>query len=942
MALFALALLSILVTVVAGLQASYPVNAQLPPVARVSKPFEFVFSQGTFAGSDDNTQYSLSNAPSWLEVDSQSRTLSGTPQKDDQGSPTFDLVASDGSESVNMQVTLIVTTDDGPQPGKPLFSQLEDIGPTSAPDTILLHTGDAFSLSFEPDTFTNTRPSTAYYGTSPDNAPLPSWIVFDPKSLSFSGTTPDSGPQTFSFNLIASDVTGFSAATMTFEMTISPHILAFNRSTQTFFLSRGRPFTSPHFVSNLTLDGHSATKSDLADTKVDSPDWLSLDDKTISLSGTPPEDAADNNVTITVTDKFQDVATLIVSLQFTQFFRNDQNVCDAIIGQFFMLVLDDSVLTNDSVQVDVDLGQNVPWLHYNRDNKTIFGQVPSDISPGSYHINLTAREGTAEDTRQLTIKAMSGGITGGPGTANSTASDATNSIRGGKAGIIAIAVVVPFVFLSTALLLFCCWRHKRKAAAKNPQDGQEAEKTLPTQTEGEGIAHSRPFEETTQGEPPRILRIPSQSSEPPKLELPLWHASPAKGSEQTRDAAGKENTLSDPTFDWGGFASLKGPEPEEAKAVEDVPSQPKRLSFQNSPPLHRRTTTTSSRKREPLRPIQPRRSLKRNSTTRSRRYSKRSSGISTVASGLPVRLSGAGHGAGGFGPPGHGVVRLSWQNTQASFGSDESDVGNLAPLFPRPPPRTRESGDYSRRMSLRTVEPDDSTISEADSLEAFLQSRAKSRNSSNPLFAGQFGRRASSGCRALERARSTASRADTVASSNYIEEYRNSIQERPWSTAMSASIYTDDHRQSAYLHSLSEESSDMGPPRPVGKLPSQSSLAHNYSETIAPLPRFYSEVSLDEPKRFDGGAGLGKENEAPTERQLGGSSRPWYQTGFYTHGDIAGAGQSSRKSPSLYSIPFDSKSRRVSLNRAVEREWEELHSMQREPAGSSRNNAGFL
>ncbi|PYI01724.1 transmembrane glyco protein [Aspergillus sclerotiicarbonarius CBS 121057] len=939
MALFALALLSILVTVDAVLQTSYPVNAQLPPVARVSQPFEFVFSQGTFAGSNAQTQYSLSNAPSWLKLDSQTRTLSGTPQKDDQGSPTFDLVASDNSGSVNMGVTLIVTTDDGPKPGKPLLPQLEDMGPTSAPDRIIIHTGESFSLSFDPDTFTNTRPSTAYYGTSPDNAPLPSWVVFDPASLSFSGSTPNSGPQTFSFNLVASDVTGFSAATMTFEMAISPHVLAFNRSTQTFFISRGQQFTSPQFASNLTLDGHDVTKNDVVNIQVDSPDWLSLDNETISLSGTPPANATDNNVTISVTDRFQDMATLIISLQFTQFFHDDTDEVDAVIGGYFMFVFDSSVLTNDSVQVDVDLGQDLPWLHYNRDNKTLYGQVPSDISPGSYHINLTAREGTAEDTRQFTIKTVAEGTTGGHNTTSSTEPSQQNTVRGGKAGIIAIAVVVPFVFLSTALLLFCCWRHKRKAAAANPEDGQPPEKTPPARPERCDVSHSQPFEEIAPGEPPKILRIPSPSSEPPKLELPLWNASPLHDSKRAPEAADKENTFSDGTFDWG-FAPLKEPEPEKTKPVEDTPAQPKRLSFQNSPPLHRRTTT-SSRRREPLRQIQPRRSLKRNSTTsRSRRYSKRSSGISTVASGLPVRLSGAGHGAGGFGPPGHGVVRLSWQNTQASFQSDESDVGNLAPLFPRPPPRTRESGDFSRRLSLRTVEPDALTISETDSLEAFVHSRAKSRNSSNPLFAGQFGRRTSAG-RALERARSTVSRTDTVASSNYVDGSRHSTQERPWSTAMSASIYTDDNRQSAYLHSLSEESADMLPPRPVSKLPSQSSLAQNYSEAIAPLPRFYSEVSLDDKKPMDGG-GFGKENDPPAERPIGESSRPWYQTGFYTQGDMAGAGRALRRTPSLYSLPDDSKSRRESLNRAGERGWDEHPGGQREPLGSLRHDLGFL
>ena len=105
-----------------------------------------------------------------------------------------------------MDVTLFVSTEEGPKPGKPLLPQLEQIGATSAPSTILVLTGNSFSISLDRDTFTNTSPSTVYYGTSPENSPLPSWMKFDPSTLTFSGISPMSGPLTFAFHLIASDV----------------------------------------------------------------------------------------------------------------------------------------------------------------------------------------------------------------------------------------------------------------------------------------------------------------------------------------------------------------------------------------------------------------------------------------------------------------------------------------------------------------------------------------------------------------------------------------------------------------------------------------------------------------------------------------------------------------------------------------------------------------
>ncbi|KAF9887473.1 hypothetical protein FE257_010190 [Aspergillus nanangensis] len=936
MALIALVALTLLLAVNAQLVTNYPVNSQLPPVARVSKPYKFIFSLGTFGGVNSSTlSYSLLNAPGWLQVDSAAHALAGTPQEKDEGTTKFGLVASGEGESATTEVTLIVTKDDGPQLGTPLLPQLEAMGATSAPSTILIHSGDSFSLSFDSSTFTNTPPSTVYYGLSPNNAPLPSWIVFDQASLRFSGTAPNIGPQTFSFNLVASDVAGFSAATMSFDMVISPHILSFNDSAQTFFVNVGNEFTSPNFLDALTLDGRQPADADITKIEADSPDWLDLDKDSISLAGTPPENTPDTNVTISVTDKYSNVAKLIIGLKTSRFFRNLAE-CDAIIGEFFTFVFNDSVLTNESVQLEVDLGQKLPWLHYNADNKTLYGNVPSDLSPAKESISLTAREGTAEDNRQFTINTVEAGSTGYNGSNDSTNSG-SGGISGNKAGIIAISVIIPVAFLISLVLLFCCWRRKRRAT--NPEDGHEPKEKVTSSghEDTSGLPHCQPYENTIQGVPPQRDQTP-----PPKLELGLWEdekeqpRDEADGADRTRG----DTTLSNSTIEWG-FAPLRDPETDGRQQSEEASGPSKRLSFQSSPPVRKRTN--SSRRREPLRPIQPKRSLKRDSmhSSRSKRHSKRSSGIASVASGLPVRLSGAGHGAGLFGPPGHGVVRVSWQNTHMSFQSDDNSVGNLAPLFPRPP-RARDSLEYPKRMSLRAVEPDTMTISETDSLEAFVHSRAKYRNSSNPLFSGQMSRRPSSGMRALERARSNASRADTIGSSIYNDDYRRSVQDRPWSTALSASIYTDDNRQSAYLDSLSEKSINIRPLAPVMKKASQSSLAQNYTDAIAPIPRFLSEISLDKARRRGSGNSDCKSGEPEhilderlAQAQNRGRSKTNPDKKKYR---TSTSPYTLRESPSSSSMQFDGKPHRVSLIRMEANQ----RGFQREPTGSVGSGMAFV
>ncbi|RDW76253.1 putative transmembrane glycoprotein [Aspergillus mulundensis] len=907
MAHFALIVLGFLSAVNAAVFANYPVNAQMPPVARISKPFRFIFSQGTFGESGPQTVYSLSNAPSWLTVDSTSRVLSGIPRKEDTGSPKFDLTATDPSGSASMQVTLIVTADDGPKAGKSLVPQLQAMGPTSSPSNLNVHSGHSFSISFDEDTFVNTRPSTVYYGTSyPENAPLPSWIGFDQSALRFYGTAPNIGPQTFSLNLVASDVSGFSAAIMSFNLTISPHILSFKQSAQTLFVTGGKAFASPRFLDALTLDGEEPTSNVLAEIRIDGPDWLEVDKQSLSFKGNPPANSDNRNVTISVKDIYQNVATLVVSLQYSHFFLDGfDDECDAVIGQYFNYTFDSTALINESAELDVDLDQQLSWLHYNHDNKTLHGEVPSGLHPARYTVRLTARKGTAEGQKTFNINTVTGDDSHGDGALS------TSGPQSNKAGIIAMGVFIPLGCVAIILLLLYCRRRKQRSPKDEDGLGFE-EKAFPFGPVGPGSSHCQPFDGTIQGNLPAINRAQSLESKPPKLELePWWSVSSAVRDGNAQVTSGKENTFSNSTIDWD-FIPLRDPEQDENKPPGEPAPKPNQLSIQSSSP--------------------PRRSMKRNSavSSRSKRWSKRSSGISSTSAGLPMRLSGAGHGAGGFGPPGHGFVKLSWQNTQESSRSEESGLGKLAPLFPRPPARTAGYQDYMRRMSVRTVDRDSLTLSESDSLEAFVQGRARSRHSSNPFIAGPISRRVSSKARALQRARSNDSRADTVNTATNNDDYQR--QERPWSLTMSGSIYTDDYRHSTYLSSLSEESLHVQPLGVLNNGPSQSSLAQHYSKIISPLPRFFSELSLNNARRDDTGGAY-----VPDDHRNHSGNRRWSRSSPSLHN-----WRRLQKSPSASSIMYDAKGHGLNLKRTVEQDPSYQGGFQREPTGSVLSDIAFV
>src|SRR5437868_441131 len=76
---------AILASVVAALPSiDFPLNSQVPTIARVSQPFSYTYPKSTFSSTLPIT-YTLSNGPKWLSLDSATRTLSGTPSKEEVG-----------------------------------------------------------------------------------------------------------------------------------------------------------------------------------------------------------------------------------------------------------------------------------------------------------------------------------------------------------------------------------------------------------------------------------------------------------------------------------------------------------------------------------------------------------------------------------------------------------------------------------------------------------------------------------------------------------------------------------------------------------------------------------------------------------------------------------------------------------------------------------------
>ncbi|XXH03664.1 Protein-lysine N-methyltransferase efm6 [Hypoxylon texense] len=395
----------------------FPINSQLPPVARISEAFEFTFSPLTFF-SPTNITYRLENAPKWLSIDSSSRRLYGTPSDDDVppgevvGIP-IELVAEDKTGSTTTRPTLVVSRNPPPEVAVPIAEQLPKFGTYIAPSSLHLHPSKPFSFTFAEDTFrtANGNSGLNLYALTGDNTPLPSWISFDSEKLSFSGETPSfesliQPPQTFTFQLVASDVVGFASVSASFSLVVGSHELTADPSVVKLNATPGKPLVYEDLPDVLKLDKKPVKPEDVkAISALDLPSWLSFDNKTWKLDGTPDSTAESTNITITILDKFTDTLNLTVSIKFG-LFVSDLPDLNLVSGSEFSFDLKKYLSNASDITVTVDDDPNAPWAEFNSSSLILSGTVPKPMAAKSESASRVAFKAASKHTSDTETKSM--------------------------------------------------------------------------------------------------------------------------------------------------------------------------------------------------------------------------------------------------------------------------------------------------------------------------------------------------------------------------------------------------------------------------------------------------------------------------------------------------------------------------------------------------------
>ncbi|GAB7348034.1 hypothetical protein MBLNU459_g6072t1 [Dothideomycetes sp. NU459] len=467
-------------------EVAFPFNSQVPTVARVAQPYEFQFAETTFDQDDNaNLTYSLSNAPAWLSLNIATRTLYGTPGQGDTGPNTFTITAADGLGVANMDCTLVVTDVAAPQVVGNLSASLAAAGTLSGPQTILLPPSSAFAISFGKGVFHDDPGMIqAYYATLADHTPLPAWLQFEEGSLGFWGVTPAASAdvQSFVVDLIASDVVGFSGAAATFKLTVSSKQFAFEPQQESVNVAVGTPFKYQSLLSQLYLDGEPIQRDQIQSASAQVPSWLTFDEETLDLAGTPSSSFRNQKVQISVTDVVGDVAVKNIYLHAdnSSLFAEEIGNLTAAAGQLFTYTISQSIFSDPDLSVSVDIPQAASWLTFNSRALQLRGTPPTTTTPSLTAVTIVAvssslaRSESQTFTIQVASTAAGGGDISSSSLTSSTPSNKSkptavgappekSSGKSPRIGIIVGVVIgcLAILALLFAVLMLLCRRRRR-------------------------------------------------------------------------------------------------------------------------------------------------------------------------------------------------------------------------------------------------------------------------------------------------------------------------------------------------------------------------------------------------------------------------------------------------------------------------------------------------
>ncbi|KAK7683276.1 hypothetical protein QCA50_013538 [Cerrena zonata] len=388
-----------------NITVNYPLEEQLPPVARTNSSYTWTFATDTFTTASNHTlTYTTSSLPAWLTFDPSQRIFHGTPLSVDEGSPEIEVTAHDSSssETASSSFDLLVSSTPAPVLQHSIDEQFHLPNPSlssvfvlsensalrSTHPALRIPPGWSFSIGFDYDTFKSDG-NIYYAATKADGSPLPDWMYFNPKQITFNGFTPkgnnnsEIAPYTISLALHGSDQEGYSALALMFDVVISQHEVSLSAtSLPTINITAETPFSvslaSPVDFYGVLLDGKQIQPAQIVALEVDTSyygQWLKYDTESRTLSGQPPDSLKDG-----------DQSTLLpITLTTTVNQTIETNVSLAVVPSYFSTSQLQPILVNPGQPLDFNLApfySNATEANGQRDDVNLTAAFEPDDASG--------------------------------------------------------------------------------------------------------------------------------------------------------------------------------------------------------------------------------------------------------------------------------------------------------------------------------------------------------------------------------------------------------------------------------------------------------------------------------------------------------------------------------------------------------------------------------
>ncbi|GAA6003441.1 hypothetical protein JCM10207_000335 [Rhodosporidiobolus poonsookiae] len=502
----------------------YPLQAQLPPVARLNETWSWTLLPGTFNASSGSTlTLSTRSLPSWAEFDALTHTFTGLPRTADLGSTAVSVtanvtgVARGASDSFALLV-VDPAVESKPTVRLPLADQLASAaevsgGGTLTPDGALKVPPQwSFSFGFQQYTFENDQRQRIFYTAYEEGTTsLPSWITFDNRTVTFNGLAPLVEGE-HSIVLYGSERFGYGDVTQTMRIVVTEHSFELlgaaaaeaNGSTvlPEVQATPGGPVSYTIPLDDFRIDNSSISAANLsgvvADFALSNLTFLTLDASTLAITGEVPftYEAATLPIPLTFTDQYNSSLHTNVSLVVSPSLFDSSlfpQTIDVQLGKAFSQSLNPFFATSSSSRrkraPDASFAATITpteaqdWLGFDPSALTLSGTAPSTLpSYGSASVSVLATPSSGGATsRAEFVFAVVESSTNTTTTHPHHPGSHSGLSRSAQLGL-GLGLGLGGGLLLLALLAFCCW--KKRSGDDEGEDERKMRRSASQQLAG--------------------------------------------------------------------------------------------------------------------------------------------------------------------------------------------------------------------------------------------------------------------------------------------------------------------------------------------------------------------------------------------------------------------------------------------------------------------------